>query len=308
MATTQVHEHIPTREEKKIVYTSLDDTEELEPGFTPITTREDGEIESIVEKKGVPYFYIHKGKKNWAEVVKHKLSLDKWCLTKRRVERIAKRHKPTTYERGSLNKPQLPSKYSMEDAEIEIEYVEKKRQNKRRYPKRKQAKKVEKSLKARKKKVSKETTWHPNDATNGLDFEPNRCHFCRNKCEDDMCTECDRRVQIAVSFCKRRENRFFLGYLERDAVMDVCMFSQGVSEVLNTRRMVSHDGYDAFGPESDLFDFYILTDGPDGRGIYSYHRENWFRGDQEPYELMSITQESRDLNFRDRLESLFGGR
>lgn len=45
---------------------------------------------------------------------------------------------------------------------------------------------------------------------------------------------------------------------------------------------LGHDGYDAEGPESDLWDLYLIR--PETGTVEAYHRENWFHGAVEPYE------------------------
>jgi len=45
---------------------------------------------------------------------------------------------------------------------------------------------------------------------------------------------------------------------------------------------LQHDGYDADGPQSDLWDLYLIW--PETGTVEAYHREDWFCGTKEPYE------------------------
>lgn len=47
----------------------------------------------------------------------------------------------------------------------------------------------------------------------------------------------------------------------------------------------SHDGYDEMGPESDIYDLYIVETNGTKFIISRYHREHWYNGTPQPYEL-----------------------
>jgi hypothetical protein len=51
--------------------------------------------------------------------------------------------------------------------------------------------------------------------------------------------------------------------------------------------ILSHDGYDNYGPESDIWDLFIIDD---KYMLYHYHWENWFTTEkpEKKYELLSI--------------------
>lgn len=52
---------------------------------------------------------------------------------------------------------------------------------------------------------------------------------------------------------------------------------------------VSHDGYDSDGPESDLYEIYIIIYSPDiGYGYFYYHGELWYGTNKNAeYELVN---------------------
>jgi hypothetical protein len=47
---------------------------------------------------------------------------------------------------------------------------------------------------------------------------------------------------------------------------------------------LEHDGYDDCGPESDIWDLYIVYKSHTGYLVQRYHRENWYDGVIKPYE------------------------
>ena len=46
---------------------------------------------------------------------------------------------------------------------------------------------------------------------------------------------------------------------------------------------ISHDGYDCDGPQSNLYDLFILHEKNNKRYLSEWHREQWFRGSDEDY-------------------------
>tara|TARA_Y100000389_G_scaffold18504_1_gene16081 strand:- start:3027 stop:3461 length:435 start_codon:yes stop_codon:yes gene_type:complete len=61
------------------------------------------------------------------------------------------------------------------------------------------------------------------------------------------------------------------------------------NKVLASINMMGHDGYDSFGPESDLYDLYILYKLEGKKYVAFWHRENWFHGSEED-DLYYITK------------------
>ena len=73
-------------------------------------------------------------------------------------------------------------------------------------------------------------------------------------------------------------------------------------KVIDIYEHVSHDGCDEFGPESELWDLYVITQRPpqDGHNRYVYymfHTENWFRGGQVLYERELVYESHILLTF-----------
>lgn len=48
---------------------------------------------------------------------------------------------------------------------------------------------------------------------------------------------------------------------------------------------IDHDGYDEDGPESNLWDLYIITEENNQLFYYYYHWEDWFNGQRKEYKL-----------------------
>ena len=76
-------------------------------------------------------------------------------------------------------------------------------------------------------------------------------------------------------------------------------------QVISTNTKLDHDGYDRFGPESNLYDFAVLFL-KNGKIYYTeFHREYWFHGeDDEEYGLNSndmfsrcISDELKDMGY-----------
>lgn len=69
-------------------------------------------------------------------------------------------------------------------------------------------------------------------------------------------------------------------------------------EVVSFREIVTHDGFDEYGPESDIFDLYILSHVKDTYLVYRYGWENWFRGEIPKYKFISChSVDAKDLNW-----------
>lgn len=47
---------------------------------------------------------------------------------------------------------------------------------------------------------------------------------------------------------------------------------------------LTHDGYDYYGPKSDIWDLYIVYKSDIGYLVQRYHRENWFDGSDQQYQ------------------------
>jgi hypothetical protein len=58
------------------------------------------------------------------------------------------------------------------------------------------------------------------------------------------------------------------------------------NNIIFLQELVSHDGYDKYGPESNLWDLYIIVEINNDYIYYYYHWEDWYRENQdEEYDL-----------------------
>ena len=67
------------------------------------------------------------------------------------------------------------------------------------------------------------------------------------------------------------------------------------NNIYNYHESVTHDGYDLQGPVSDLWDLLIFYNKDGNVMVDSYHRENWFNGHNDVYDLIS-TQSGNHLS------------
>jgi hypothetical protein len=58
---------------------------------------------------------------------------------------------------------------------------------------------------------------------------------------------------------------------------------KSVDNVLSSFSTLSHDGFDSFGPKSDLYDLYILYKLNGIKYVAHWHREDWFTRSEENY-------------------------
>lgn len=56
-------------------------------------------------------------------------------------------------------------------------------------------------------------------------------------------------------------------------------------KLIASHENLDHDGYDRYGPESDLWDLYLITKKGSDYIFYSLHWENWFRNEPHEYDL-----------------------
>lgn len=81
---------------------------------------------------------------------------------------------------------------------------------------------------------------------------------------------------------------------------DKCIIDHDISNIIDTKTIMTHDGYDEYGPESELFDFYVLYQKSNEIFLNNFHRENWFRGEVEEYYLcktINISQKLKEKGF-----------
>jgi len=74
-------------------------------------------------------------------------------------------------------------------------------------------------------------------------------------------------------------------------------------KIISTSTKIDHDGYDRYGPESNLYDFAVLFLKDDKIYYTEFHREYWFHGeDDEEYGLVSNDMFDRCIS--DELRSI----
>jgi hypothetical protein len=67
--------------------------------------------------------------------------------------------------------------------------------------------------------------------------------------------------------------------------------------IVSVSEFITHDGYDRFGPQSNLHDLFVIV--KDG-GIYKYYyykRENWFNNSTENDNTYSVEQKIKTSVF-----------
>ena len=66
--------------------------------------------------------------------------------------------------------------------------------------------------------------------------------------------------------------------------------------IVYVREILSHDGYNSFGPESDLWDLYLIIKENDDYIYYHYRWENWFLKEiEDDYEVYQETKLSETI-------------
>jgi hypothetical protein len=80
------------------------------------------------------------------------------------------------------------------------------------------------------------------------------------------------------------ENECMSYYLTGPAV-DFINSLPSNEKVITYSEELSHDGYDRYGPESDLWDLYLITQKGSDYIVYSLHWENWFRREPHVYDV-----------------------
>ena len=69
---------------------------------------------------------------------------------------------------------------------------------------------------------------------------------------------------------------------------------------------IDHDGYDSYGPESNLYDYLIILQ-RENKILYEiFHREYWFRGkdDEEYYPCNSVPFERNVIKVLNKYEHI----
>jgi hypothetical protein len=74
-------------------------------------------------------------------------------------------------------------------------------------------------------------------------------------------------------------------------------------EVLFVKEIIEHDGYDRYGPESDLFTLYIFTKEDNEYVLYRYYYEYWYDGNLQNYDF-ELKWNVKDISLYD-LEKIY---
>lgn len=65
-----------------------------------------------------------------------------------------------------------------------------------------------------------------------------------------------------------------------------CLDRYNINNVISSKVEITHDGYDEYGPESNLYDYHVLFYLDSKIYYVKFHREYWFHGkDEEEYYL-----------------------
>ena len=80
-------------------------------------------------------------------------------------------------------------------------------------------------------------------------------------------------------------------------------FIDNDKEVIFATQIIEHDGYDRYGPESDLFTLYIFTKECGEYILYRYYYEYWYDGNQQKYDF-ELKWNVKDIGLYD-LEKIY---
>jgi len=80
-------------------------------------------------------------------------------------------------------------------------------------------------------------------------------------------------------------------------------FIDNDKDVVFATQIIEHDGYDRYGPESDLFTLYIFTKEDKEYVLYRYYYEYWYDGNQQNYDF-ELKWNVKDISLYD-LEKIY---
>jgi hypothetical protein len=75
-------------------------------------------------------------------------------------------------------------------------------------------------------------------------------------------------------------------------------FIDNNKEVIFVKEIIEHDGYDSYGPESDLFTLYIFTKEDGEYILYRYYYEYWYDGNYNNY-VFELKWNAKDISLYD---------
>ena len=175
----------------------------------------------------------------------------------------------------------------------------KKHRQRRSMPTRRRAEKGDQATKSfNQKKLHKQGRLSMTHVSNWDDIPVCGIEGCTNETTESVCSVCS-------NLATDRQNLANLKHSQR-CCTGCCylwaIFADGHYDdtgVISSRETVGHDGYDRYGPESDLFDFYITYRENGVVKTDQWHREDWFRGVPEEYQLWKkdVTIRPQTLNY-----------
>jgi len=77
-------------------------------------------------------------------------------------------------------------------------------------------------------------------------------------------------------------------YLELKIIME----NYDVKNIIGIKKELEHDGYDRYGPKSNLWDLKIIHIENNKKYLSVWHREDWYTDQKEEYSLFN----KRELN------------
>ena len=80
-------------------------------------------------------------------------------------------------------------------------------------------------------------------------------------------------------------------------------FINNDKDVVFATQIIEHDGYDRYGPESDLFTLYIFTKEDNEYVLYRYYYEYWYDGNLQNYDF-ELKWNVKDISLYD-LEKIY---
>jgi hypothetical protein len=61
------------------------------------------------------------------------------------------------------------------------------------------------------------------------------------------------------------------------------------NNILFVMEELEHDGYDKYGPKSNLWDLLVISNKDGDYVLYKYHKEDWYGDKSDEYELIKRT-------------------
>lgn len=249
---------------------SLDDMEVQQTGFSRFV---DGKSFSV--RKDGTLIYVTECK-TWADIVKHNTSVDLKMYQELYKSPIVESVVKTNKTKNQKTQKIIYDKMHRE--EYSMWYLPP--VNKKKYLKNKKTMKQLKKQKKSKLKIKK------NNKKIDLIDDPNfisKCDKCNILVNSRLCDSCENEETIRKK-CQRNLLDILKSHKFTCDARSVLMKYYTKCGVHKCFETLGHDGYDAYGPESELWDFYIFLYAENFEKIVvNFHREDWYRGDYEKY-------------------------